>query len=132
MAKQSGLGDNFYLSGYDLSGDVGSIDSVAGGPTPMERTGINKLGFERLGGLLNAGMGWSTWFNDAASQQHARLSLLPRTDQLATYCRGTTLGKPAANLLAKQVNYDGTRGNDGGLAFEIEAQGAAGVPLEWG
>ena len=30
MAKQSGLGDNFYIGGYNLSGDVGSLGSISG------------------------------------------------------------------------------------------------------
>ena len=30
MAKSSGLGDNFYIGGYDLSGDVASLGQVQG------------------------------------------------------------------------------------------------------
>jgi hypothetical protein len=30
MAKQSGLGDNLYVAGYDLSGDIGSLETISG------------------------------------------------------------------------------------------------------
>jgi hypothetical protein len=128
--KQSGLGDAFYLSGYDLSGDIGSI-STTGGPAALEVTGIDKSAFERIGGLRTGGMSWSAWFNPAADQAHDRLSTLPTTDVIATYCRGTTLGNPAANVVAKQLNYDGTRGDDGSFSFAVEAQSNA-YGLEWG
>lgn len=130
MAKSSGLGDNFYLAGYDLSGDIGSIEG-GGGPTPLEVTGIDKSAFERIGGLRDGKLNWSAWFNDAAGQAHPRLSSLPTADVIATYCRGTTLGNPAACLVAKQINYDGKRGNDGSFTLDVEAMANA-YGLEWG
>src|SRR5919206_3605308 len=131
MAKQGGMGDNFYLSGYDLSGDIGSLGSISGGPALLDRTGINKYGVERIGGRYEGSIEWSAWFNDSAGQEHSRLSLLPRTDQLASFHRGTSLGGEAANLMSKQVNYDASLGDDGGLSFDVEASASAGYPLEW-
>ncbi|MEI5100297.1 hypothetical protein RB200_19440 [Streptomyces sp. PmtG] len=32
MSKQSGLGDNLYIHGYDLSGDINSLGNVGGVP----------------------------------------------------------------------------------------------------
>ena len=52
MAKSSGLGDNFYVGGYDLSGDTQSLGRIGGGAELLETTGIDKSGIERLGGLL--------------------------------------------------------------------------------
>lgn len=132
MAKESGLGDNFYVSGYDVSGDVTAIDTISGGPSLLENTGINKFGMERVGGVLESQMACTSWFNPTANQAHDRLSNLPVTDILASYRHTTTLGAAAADLLAKQINYDMSRGDDGSLTFEVEAQGSAGVPLEWG
>ena len=43
------------------------------------------------------------------------MSTLPTTDRIATYCRGTTLGNPAAVHGGKQINYDPTRAADGSL-----------------
>jgi hypothetical protein len=118
------------LSGYDLSGDLGSI-STSGGPAALEVTGIDKSAPERIGGLRTGGMSWSAWFNPAANQAHDRLENLPTTDVIATYFRGTTLGDQSANLVAKQLNYDGTRGNDGAFSFAVEAQ-SNGYGVEWG
>lgn len=130
VTRQSGLGDNFYLAGYDLSGDLGSI-STSGGPAALEVTGIDKSAFERIGGSRTGGMSWQAWFNPAANQAHDRLENLPTTDVIAGYFRGTTLGNQSANLVAKQLNYDGTRGDDGAFTFAVEAQ-SNGYGLEWG
>lgn len=131
MAKQTGLGDNLYVGGFDLSGDIGSLGRIGGGPSPLEVTGIDKSAFERIGGLRDGGMEFSAYFNDAAGQAHPRLSSLPTSDVVLTYCRGTSLGSPAAGLVAKQIDYAGTRGNDGALTFAVQAQ-ANGFGIEWG
>jgi len=129
--KQSGMGDNLYVAGYDLSGDTGSIERIGGGNSPLVVTGINKSAFERIGGLRDGGIDWTSWFNPSAAQQHVALSPRPTTDVLVTYFRGTTIGKPAASMIAKQVNYDPTRGEDGSLSFSLNAV-ANGYGLEWG
>lgn len=131
MAKSSGMGDNFYLSGYDLSGDINSLSRISGGNSPLVVTGIDKSAIERIGGKRDGAMEFVAYFNDAAGQAHPRLSTLPTTDVLATYCRSTTLGKPAASLISKQINYDGTRAQDGALTFNCSAL-ANGYGLEWG
>jgi hypothetical protein len=131
MAKQSGLGDNLYVAGYDLSGDIGSLETISGRLALLEVTGIDKSAFERIGGEREGSLAYSAFFNDAAGQEHPRLSLLPTADQIATYCRGTTLGKPAACLVGKQLNYDGNRTQAGAFAFKVNAE-SNGFGLEWG
>jgi len=131
VAKQSGLGDNLYVAGYDLSGDISALGRIGGGPTALDVTGIDKSAFERIGGLRDGSLEFASYFNDAAGQAHPRLSTLPTTDVSITYCRGTTLGNPAAAIVAKQINYDGTRGDDGAFTFAVQAQ-ANGYGLEWG
>src|SRR5690606_15840714 len=59
------------------------------------------------------------------------LSAMPTSDIIVSYFRGTTVGNPAASLVAKQVGYDPTRGNDGALTLNTSAQ-ANGYGLEWG
>lgn len=132
VPKQSGLGDNFYVSGYDLSGDIGSLGNVGGGPTPLEVTGIDKSAFERIGGIKDGRIQYSPWFNPATDQAHKVLGALPTGNVLQTYCRGTFLGAAAFSLLAKQLNHDGSRATDGALTFSGEGQAAAGTPGEWG
>lgn len=131
MAKQAGMGDNLYIGGYDLSGDIGSLSRIAGGPAALEVTGIDKSAPERIGGVRDGGIEFSAWFNKATDRAHLRLSTLPTTDQIVTYCRGTTLGNPAACCVAKQINYDGSRGADGSLTFATQALSNA-YGVQWG
>lgn len=132
--KQSGLGDNFYVGGYDLSGDTASLDECGGGPAVIDVTGINKYAYERIGGLRDGRMEWTSHFNhngDDNDGTHNILATLPYTDRHAMYCRGTTLGAPAACLVGKQLNYDPTRGDDGKLTIKVHIDGNQ-YGLEWG
>ena len=131
MAKGSGLGDNLYVGGYDLSGDVGSLQSIRGGPGLLDVTSINRSAFERIGGLRDGEISFNSFFNDAAGQQHLALRGLPTADVHLMYCRGTTLGNPSACLVAKQINYDPSRPADGSLTFQIQALANA-FGLSWG
>jgi hypothetical protein len=131
MAKQSGLGDQLYVAGYDLSGDIGSLSRIGGGPAALDVTGIDKSAPERLGGERDGEISFSAWFNKATDRAHPVLKTLPSTDRIVTYCRGATLGNPAASMVAKQVNYDPTRGQDGSLSMVVQAL-ANGYGLEWG
>lgn len=131
MTKQSGLGDRLYVSGYDLSGDIGSIQRVAGGPAALDLTDITQLGFGRVGGLRDGGIDFTAWFDKASNLAHPRLSALPTADIITTYCRGLGIGSAAASCVAKQINYDPTRGADGSLAFAVNTQSNA-FGTEWG
>lgn len=131
MAKQSGLGDNLYVHGYNLSGDIQSLQEIGGGPSPLDMTPIVKLAMERIGGVRDGRMNNTSFFNPSTDQAHDRFSTLPTTDVILTYCRGTTLGNPAASLNAKQIGYDPTRGQDGSLTAVVQGQGQ-GYGLEWG
>ena len=134
MAKQSGLGDNFYVGGYDISGDTNSLGEIGGGISPIEVTGINKSAMERIGGLRDGRIEWVSFFNDGTDGTdgtHNRLATLPTTDRHLMYCRGTTLGNPAACMVAKQLNYDMTRADDGKLTIAVRAEANA-YGLEWG
>jgi hypothetical protein len=135
MAKQSGLGDNFYVSGYDLSGDTASLDSISGGPALIDVTGINKAAYERIGGNRDGHIEWTSFFNPDTPgltfTEHTALAGLPTTDVNLMYFRGTTLGGPVAALVGKQLNYDMTRADDGKLTLKVTAD-ANGYGLEWG
>jgi len=133
VAKSSGLGDGLLIAGYDASGDIQQLGSISGGPALLNFTAINKSAYERQGGLRSGQIEMTTFFNTVAvtGATHEKLSALPRTDVILTYCRGTALGDPAASLVGKQVNYDPTRGDDGMLTFGVSAQ-SNGYGIEWG
>lgn len=131
MAKQNGLGDQLYVEGFNLSGDIGSLGAIGGGNESLPDTGIDKSAMERLGGLRDGRIEFTAWFNPTAGAAHDRFGNLPTTDVALMYLRGSTLGGAGAGLIAKQLNYDPTRGDDGALTFEGETQGN-GFALEWG
>ena len=131
MAKQSGLGDNLYVAGFDVSGDIGSLGRISTPRPLLEVTGIDKSAVERIPGLRDGGMEFSSFFNDATGQAHEAFNDLLTTDQHVMYCRGTTIGNPGAGLVAKQLNYDLTRGQDGSLVAAIAAEANA-FGLDWG
>jgi len=131
MAKQSGLGDRLFVSGVDISGDIGSLSNIHGGIATIDVTDITKSAFERIGGLRDGALSFTSFFNDSVAQAHKTLRALPTADVLVSYLRGTAIGSPMATVAAKQINYDGTRGKDGTLTFETEAQ-ANSFGLEWG
>jgi len=133
MTKSSGLGDNLYIQGFDASGDIQQLGNIGGGPALLNFTAINKSAYERLGGLRSGQIEFTAFHNHVAvtGGTHEKLAALPRTDVILTYCRGTTLGDPAASLTGKQVNYDPTRGDDGMLTFGVSGQ-SNGFGIEWG
>ncbi|TDC47639.1 hypothetical protein E1281_25910 [Actinomadura sp. KC345] len=130
MAKSSGLGDNLYIDGVDVSGDIGSLGNIGGGPAALEMTGINKSAIERRGGVRDGAIEFTSFFNPSEDETHDVLSMLPTADRLVSYYRGTAAGGWAANLVAKQIGYDPTRGEDGALTLATQAQ-ANGYGLEW-
>lgn len=67
MAKTSGLGDNFFLAGYDLSGDVASLDKISGGPATLDSTAIKQLAHARLFGIRQGSMSFTTYFENTPS-----------------------------------------------------------------
>lgn len=139
MAKQAGMGDNFYIAGIDVSGDIASLSKIGGGPALLDVTAINASAMERIGGQKSGEISFNSFFNDGGASNRAgatgstflTLSALPSTDVILNYARGTTLGNKGAGMVAKQVNYDLNRGQDGSLMFTTQALSNA-YPLEWG
>jgi hypothetical protein len=131
MASQTGLGDALYIGGYDLSGDIQALGKITAGGKPIDVTGINKFGMERILGIRDGAIDMVTFFNTAANQEHARLSPLPLTDVITTYVRGTVVGAPTANITAKQANYNLKRGKSGDLTFDVNML-ANGQGTIWG
>src|SRR5260370_38042984 len=60
MPKQAGLGDNMYYNGYDLSGDVMSLDSITTPRELIDGTVINAKAHARLAGKRDGAMSFTT------------------------------------------------------------------------
>jgi hypothetical protein len=131
MGKQSGLGDNFYVGGYNFSGDIASLESINNPRATIGVTGIDKSAMERIHGIKDGGFEFTSFFNPTAAQAFPVLKALPTADVACSYFRGTTIGNPAASCIGKQINYDGQRDDDGSMEFKASVQGN-GYGLEWG
>ena len=131
MTKQSGLGMRGFVGGYDLSGDITALGTIRGGHAVIDVTGIDKSAYERIGGLRDGEISFTSAFNTAANQEHPALSPLPTTDVHVMVATGAAIGTETACCVAKQVNYDPTRGQDGQFAFAVQALPNA-YGVEWG
>ena len=132
MAKISGLGQKLYVGGRDLSGDAGAIDS-AGSPTNLlDVTSIDRLALERIYGIRDGQISFTTFFNDATDAEHDALKGLPTADVLTLWLMSGTRGDACAALSAKQINYDLARTADGGLTFKVDMQASGVSFLEYG
>jgi hypothetical protein len=132
MAKQTGMGMNYYVGGYDLSGLTNSLGSIHGGPnTQQDVTDITQSGVARLGLLRDGGINWVSYF-DPTGNAHTLLSTLPTADELCTvFVPPLALGSPAFSLNSKVVGYDPQRATDGSLVLNVNAF-ANGFGGEWG
>ena len=132
MAKSSGLGAQLYFGGYDLSGDVGSVGRIESATALLDATAIDKSAMERMAGLNDGGIDFDAFFNDATGAAHPVLKVMGSSDKSAMFLKGTTLGDVGAGVIGKQVDYAGTRGNDGSLAFNVSVESSNGDGLRWG
>lgn len=126
MSKSDGMGMKVFVDGYDISGDHQSL-VLAGGPAVIETTGVDKSGYERIGGRRSGSVNAVTYFNPetiagggSADRSHLVYKSLPLTDRLIT------IGHPASgeawNLVGKQGNYDPTVAADGAITCALSAQ----------
>jgi hypothetical protein len=131
MTKDSGLGDQLYINGVDIGGNINALTRIGGGPNLLPGTDITQSAMERIAAQIDAGLEFVTYHDGSAGTTHAAFSALPRTDIVLSYGHGTTLGNAAASMVGKQVAYDPQRAQDGGLLFSVQAQ-ANGFGLTWG
>lgn len=129
--KLTGLGSNFYVGGYDISGDVTSLSGVSTSIATLDVTAIDKFAHERLAALADGAMSVTTVYDVDTGAEFDALHSMPRTDTIGTFTVGTTLGGAAASINAKQVDSASTRANDGMLT-RVTSMQANGYGLEWG
>lgn len=132
MTKETGLGDRLFVNGFDLSGDIGSIQTIKRTVGEFNATGINKEAIERLQLLADGEINFNNYFTGTgASGAHERLRNLATT-AVVTYFRGTTNGGTGAGLVAKQFDYTLNRAANGGLMGAVQCKTSGGVATEWG
>lgn len=130
MAKQSGLGSSLFVGVYDLSGDIGSIQTISTSRGEQSVTSIQDLAEARIQLLRDGALNYASYWNVTAGQAEAVLSTMPRTDLITSLFVGSTLGNAAASMVSKNIDYPITRGADGSLVANTEAH-ANGYGLEW-
>lgn len=130
MAKDSGIGARLLVDGFDLSGDIGAVQTIRGGPALLDLTDITQPAHHRVGGLYSGEISFNAWWDTAVGASHDVLSDLPTSDRQVIYLHRNAFGEPAAAMPAKQINYDPTRGQDGALAASVQAL-SQGSPLDW-
>ncbi len=128
--RSAGMGDQLWVGGYDLGASTNSLSRIGGGNTPIVMTDITQSAMAREGGKRDGGMDIVSYWNPDAGGSHAAYSPLPTADVVATYAHTTAIGGPSANVVAKQINYDGNRGDDGSFLLNVSAQ-ANGFGLQW-
>lgn len=131
MPKQSGLGNQLFIGGYDIGADVSDISSISTPRATLPATGITMSAQARMFGQRDAMAEFNNFFNPAAGETHSILKTLPTADTQVMYLVGTTLGDEAFSMLGKQINYDPQRGDDGSLKFGVSAQSNA-FGGDWG
>lgn len=130
MSKESGLGNNFYLDGVDLSGDTNSLSRISKSMDLLDFTGIDKSAYERKAGQLDGAIDWKSFWNPTG----ANLSLddtFARIDRVVSFFHRPTLGVIAASIVAKQADYKPNRGADGSLLSDVKTEANA-FWLDWG
>jgi hypothetical protein len=139
VTKTSGLGQNFYIGGYNLSGDVCAVSAVKGTVSVLDVTDISQSAYNRVAARRDGEITFNTWYDVAAGREHAILKTLPLTDTMVMYVTDVpALDAQAACLSAIQVNYDWTRAADGSLMGTVQCladdgnvAGNIGAALEW-
>lgn len=132
MTLQGGMGDNLWIDGRDLSGDISSVQGSS--PLTVQDTTPISLSAHRRQGLLHDGnLNYVAYWNPGADADtaHSVHKSLPTADRAVQYCRGTALGGHAASMIGKQIGYDGNRPADGSFTLSVNAT-ANGYGLEWG
>ncbi len=133
MAKQGGLGQRLFIHGSDISTDVQDVSDTGGGFAPLTSTDITQLAVARqIGGQRDGRGNWNNFFNPTAGRAHDVLSALPTTDVVLSWVMNVSaLGAPAFSLIGKQVDYNGTRAQEGSFLFAVNTLGNA-FGAEWG
>lgn len=131
MSKTHGMGAGLLVGGYDISGDIGSLQRISGSRSVLDVTDITQEAFERRLALKDGAIDFTAYFNPTTGRAHDVLGDLPRTDAVSMYLHRRTLQDvPVAAMVAKQINYDPNRTQDGAISIGVSLA-SNGFGLEW-
>lgn len=130
MAKKSGIDQRLYVGGYDLSGDVGAINSCDIIREPIDVTAINVTSRERIQALADGMIDFGSFFNDANDRAHEALSGVPSANEIVLWALGSAIGDVGFAFEAVRVQrYNPQRARTGALDINTRSE-AEGVPVE--
>lgn len=128
---RSGIGARLFLDQYDLSGDVGSIGSIAANTNLQDTTVLRDVAVRRLALLRDGQMGFNAFYDPAVGGSQVVLQDLPGVATQVTVCTGSVVGYDTFSLRGLQATFGDTRGQDGSLALDTSIM-ANGTALEVG
>lgn len=131
MPKQSGLGNQLFIGGNDVGANISAINNISTPRATLPATNITQSAQARIFGLRDASAEFTAYFDPAALASHSVFRTLPYTDTNVMYLMSNTLGDEAFSIVGKQLNYDGTRADDGAFMFGVSIQ-SNGFGADWG
>jgi hypothetical protein len=133
VAKITGIGANLWVDQYNVSGDVGAVDSITSSRALLDVTSIEDDYMSRLPGLGDGSISFSGYFNPSAGGLHQSYgSAFGTAISIVTIALGTAIGSPAASIGGARASYNTTRGADGALAIQASAESGIGYGTDWG
>jgi hypothetical protein len=113
MSKQSGLSDNYYVGGYDLSGDVNALSKIASPRDVLDFTAVKNSAYVRQVSLKQGEMDFTSFFNPTAavSSPSVPLTTVPYVSTYNDPVLVTVIGGTGTNVSINGVlqgTFDGT------------------------
>ena len=126
MSKSTGLSTRLYVNGYDLSGDVSAINSIADSQALQDVTGLDDAAIGRLALAADGAVSINGWFNASALQEHAGLLVsgkVPTGDRGVLIPLEITLGDLMSRFPNVSYKMMLECGGNGRAFFTPEARG---------
>lgn len=130
MAKVSGIGQRLYVNEFDLSGDIGAINTAQASRNQQDVSTLLDTAVERLGLLRDGQLAYTAFFDTDAGQEHLVERNLPQS-ALFTWCLKDAIAAQTCSLVANMSDRGLNRGQDGSLIVTPTAM-ANGYGLQWG
>jgi hypothetical protein len=130
MAKQTGIPSKLWIDDVDVSGDIGVVNTIGSSRAQLDVTSIQADYMERLPGIGDATLSFSSFFNSDGA--HAELRAMATANKVVTVSLGTAIGAPASTMIGPEVTYNTVRGADGSLVSTTEVVSNNGQGNEWG